>query len=346
MRADEPRGSRPRGRVVAHDVARHAGLSQKTVSRVINGDPSVSSATRTRVEASIAELGYRPNRAARALRGRSHSIGVMAIGSSEYGPTSSLVATERAVRAAGYSLVVAHVGAGDTDDSVVHWLLEQGIEGLVVNKPTGALNLTSHLGDLPVLSLSGHTDLSHGTIVTTVDGYGGARQTVEHLLSLGHRTVHHIAGPRDWPSAADRHNGWRDALAAAGAPIPELIAGDWSAQTGFDVGQQLVSDHAITAIFAANDDMALGIMRAYALAGRPAPDHISVVGFDDGPTAAYFTPALTTVRQDLAKAATVGVQMLLEAIKTRTIATPRTTIPTELIVRESTAPPPLATERT
>lgn len=331
-------------RVVAMDVARAAGVSQKTVSRVINRDPHVSAEVRDRVEGAIATLGYRPNRAARNLvLGHSRTIGVLSVGSTDFGPSSLMLAAEGAIRRARYAMSV--VNTFDDEPATItrslRALVDQGVDGIVLNEPDGAFTLDAvALGSLPVLSLSGSYALSTNEIVVDADVATGARTATEHLLGLGHSTVHHLAGPGNWRTAQRRREGWSAALAAAGAPEPTVQCGDWTVRSGYALGARLAADPSVTAVFAANDQMAIGLLRAIAEAGRDVPRDVSVVGFDDIPEAAYLSRALTTVRQDLAHLATFGVGMLIDAIENPRRQDRRENVPVELVIRETTAAPP------
>ncbi|HEX7716253.1 MAG TPA: LacI family DNA-binding transcriptional regulator [Marmoricola sp.] len=330
--------------VVAMDVARAAGVSQKTVSRVVNRDPHVSAAVRERVNGAIVALGYRPNRAARNLvLGRSRTIGVLSVGSTDFGPSSLMLAAESAIRRAHYAMSVINTFEDEpaTITRSLRALVDQGVDGIVVNEPDEAFILDAGaLGDLPVLSLSGSYGLSTSEIVADVDVASGARLATEHLLGLGHRTVHHIGGPGNWRTAQRRLEGWRSAIQAAGAPEPAAVSGDWSVRSGYELGARLAADPEVTAVFAANDQMAIGLLRAFAAAGRDVPGDVSVVGFDDVPEAAYLARALTTVRQDLAYLATFGVGILIDAIENPRPQDRRENVPVELVIRETTAAPP------
>ncbi|MFC0714059.1 LacI family DNA-binding transcriptional regulator [Cellulomonas biazotea] len=329
--------------VVAMDVARVAGVSQKTVSRVINGDPHVRPEVRERVRAAATQLGYRPNRAARQLvSGRSRTIGVLSVGSTDFGPASLMVGIEHAIRSAGYAMSVVNTLEGDPESITgsLQDLVDQGVDGVAVNEPVGVFTLDpAVIGDLPILSLSGRYGISTNEIMVDADQATGARAATEHLLGLGHRTVHHVAGPSGWRSAGLRVDGWRDALVRAGAPVPEPLFGDWSAPSGYAQGQRLAADPDVTAVFVANDHMAIGVLRAFADAGRQVPGDVSVVGFDDIPESAYLTSALTTIRQDLGHLASFGVRLLVDAIENPRRQDRREHVPVELVVRETTAAP-------
>ena len=172
----------------------------------------------------------------------------------------------------------------------------------------------------------------------TVDQFAGAAAATRHLLELGHATVWHIAGPDDWQESRQRVAGWRHALQAAGAEARTPLTGDWSARAGYELGKELMAEPGVTAVFVANDQMALGLLRVLHETGRDVPHEVSVVGFDDVPEAAYFTPPLTTVRQDFMEMGRRSLHLLLSEIGNGTRSTTRETVPSELIVRASTAP--------
>ncbi|TQJ57541.1 LacI family transcriptional regulator [Streptomyces sp. SLBN-115] len=334
------------------DVARLAGVSQKTVSRVFNNEAYVSAEVRGRVLAAAAELGYRRNNAARALAsGRTRSIGVVTLGTALYGPASLLMGVERAVRDTGYALRVVNTVEGDPTGiaGAVDSLLDQGVDGIVISEPIdesgngdGDGSEVSVQVDVPVLVCGAPPPFAAPKVLAA--GVGAdrlARTVTEHLLGLGHLTVHHLAGPQRWYAARDRLAGWRAALAAQDRREPPPAEGDWSAASGYAAGRELARDPDVTAVFAANDDMAIGLIRALTEAGRRVPDDVSVVGFDDIPVAAYVTPPLTTVRQPFDAVAQDGIKRLVHAIENpRADPLAASEPPVDLIVRASTAPPP------
>jgi DNA-binding LacI/PurR family transcriptional regulator len=324
------------------DVARLAGVSHQTVSRVLNDHPNVREQTRLRVRAAIAELGYRPNRAARALvTGRSQLIGIVAQNSTLYGPASLLAAFEQAAAEAGFAVSVGSVGRLDRESiaGAVERHLDQRVAGLVVIAPVKSAD--DALEDMPVgvplVTIDGDPQRSH-TLVT-VDQAAGARAATEHLLAAGHRTVWHISGPADWYDAAWRIEGWRGALEDAGAEVPPLVTADWSASSGYDAGRMLARMPEVTAVFAANDHQALGLLRAFNEHGRRVPHDVSVVGFDDVPEAAYFIPPLTTVRPDFDAVAQAGLDLLLAQLADEATPPTRVVIAPTLVERSSVAPP-------
>lgn len=329
------------------DVARLAGVSQKTVSRVFNDEQYVSADVRRRVLEAAEELGYRRNNAARALAsGRTRSIGVVTLGTALYGPASLLMGVERVVRDTGYALRVVNTVEGDAAGvtGAVSSLLDQGVDGIVISEPIdeeGAEGDASFRIDVPVLALGAPLPVTSPQALTAGGGADlMAHTAVEHLLDLGHVTVHHLAGPQRWYAARDRLEGWRAALTAHGRDVPPVVEGDWSAASGYRAGRELAEDGDVTAVFAANDDMAIGLIRALTEAGRRVPEDVSVVGFDDTPVAAYVTPPLTTVRQPFDAVAQEGLKRLVHAIENPSAdPLPTSDPPIDLIIRASTAPP-------
>jgi DNA-binding LacI/PurR family transcriptional regulator len=328
------------------DVARAAGVSQKTVSRVVNAEPNVRSEVRLRVERVIAELGYRPNQAARALvTSRTRTVGMITMGSSLLGPASLIQGVEDELATNGFSLALQRTRANDRSGFVaaVDSLLERGVEGLVISEPGDAsVELTPAHVRIPVLVLEDR-DLGHkGWLIAAADTRDGARAMTEALLDLGHATVHHVAGPRGWGTAETRLEGWRDALAERGCPVPAVVRGDWSAASGHAAGRALAADPAVTAVLCANDEMAVGVLRAFQEAGREAPSDVSVAGIDDAPISAYLHTPLSTVAIDFTAIARTGVTNLLAAMSGAPDVPERVTVPARPVFRSSTGPPPAA----
>jgi DNA-binding LacI/PurR family transcriptional regulator len=327
------------------DVGRLAGVSHQTVSRVLNGSPSVRPETRQRVIAAMESLGYRPNSVARALvTGRTNMLGVVGFDTTLYGPASVLFGIERAAHEAGYLMIVASLKALDRSSvpDAIERLRLRGVDGILVIAPdqASAEALRRTHSDVPLVAAeAGPGDVLS---VVAVDQYAGAVSATRHLLDLGHETVWHISGPADWLETQERIDGWRATLTAAGSAPPPLLVGDWTARSGYDLGRRLAADRNVTAVFAANDQMALGVLRAMNEAGRAIPEQVSVVGFDDIPEAPFFTPPLTTVRQDFIEVGSRSLLALIRSIETgdRIIVGPR--VATELVVRASTAVAPRA----
>jgi DNA-binding LacI/PurR family transcriptional regulator len=330
---------RPRAPVMS-DVGRLAGVSHQTVSRVINGSPHVRPETRKRVLAAMEELGYRPNSVARALvTGRSRTLGVVSFDTTLYGPASTLFGIERAAHEAGYFIIVASLKALDRPSvtDAVERLRRQGVDGILVIAPhseAGDALLHMH-ADVPLVAVEAGPE--GGVPVVAVDQVAGAVSATEHLLELGHETVWHITGPPNFIESCQRLQGWRTTLQRAGADLPEPLVGDWSPRAGYDLGRRLSREPAVTAVFVANDQMALGLLRAMHEAGRDVPGELSVVGFDDIPEAPYFLPPLTTVRQDFNEMGRRSLRLLLRTIETGESPSSGTLVPPELIVRASTS---------
>ncbi len=324
-----------------HDVARRAGVSAQTVSRVLNGHPNVRPTTHASVTAAMKELGYRPNNAARSLRGNSRILGVLSTGSSFYGPAATLYGLEAAASVAGYGVAVVNLVTPDPDElaAASERLLSLGVAGVVAVLPlAGDLAALAALSDVVPVVLVAGAPADGAAHVVDVDNVGGAAAAVRHLLGLGHRTVFHVAGPPTWQEATDRRAGWQAALEEAGAEVPPVLVGDWSARSGFEQGRLLARLEGLTAVFAANDQMALGVLRALAERGLDVPGDVSVVGFDDIPESEFYLPPLTTVRQDLAELGRRCVEMLLARI-TDGEPTGPSVLEVELVVRSSTASP-------
>jgi DNA-binding LacI/PurR family transcriptional regulator len=327
---------------VMADVAKLAGVSHQTVSRVINGSDHVKAETRERVTAAMRMLDYRPNSVARALAtGRSKTVGVVTFDTTLYGPASTLFGLERAAHESGYFVSIVSLLALDRGavHDAVERLRSQGVEGILVIAPQTqvAFSMLQLPEDMPLVAVEAGPD--EGVPLVAVDQFAGAALATRHLLELGHRSVAHIAGPADWLEAQQRVAGWRSALQDAGAPAPAPLMGDWSPQAGYELGRTVAADPDVTAVFCANDAMALGLLRSLHEAGRSIPGDMSVVGFDDVPEAAFFTPPLTTVRQDFLQVGRGGFDLLIAEIERGGRSTARLTVPPQLVVRASTAAP-------
>ncbi len=328
---------------VMADVAKLAGVSHQTVSRVINDSAHVRPETRDRVLAAMRRLDYRPNLAARALvTGRSRTLGVVSFDTTLHGPASTLFAIEQAAHAAGYFITIVSLLVIDRTSvlGAIERLRVQGVDGILVITPhEGAAEALVNLPTgVPVVAVE--AGRPNSVPLVAVDQFSGAASATQLLLDLGHRTAWHIAGPRDFLEAQQRAEGWRTTLDAAGAEAPPMLVGDWSPRSGYELGLRLAQDPEVTAVFVSNDQMALGLLRALHEAGREIPGDVSVVGFDDIPEAQYFLPPLTTVRQNFAEVGRGSLRLLLEVMRGDGQAPQHLTIAPELVVRRSTAPPP------
>ncbi|MFI7148908.1 LacI family DNA-binding transcriptional regulator [Nonomuraea sp. NPDC050022] len=343
----EPRSGARRGAVPSiRDVAAAAGVSYQTVSRVLNDSPRVRPDTRAAVRAAIETLGFRPNRAARALGlGRAPGITVVTSNTMLYGYASTLQGIEEAARTEGLAVGVRVVESDSPAEikQTVDYVSDPSAGGLVVIAfdPAGTAVLEALPADIPAIAATEPVAPDTGRVMIALDERGAAADATEHLLALGHRTVHHVAIPSEGRSSG-RQAGWRDALSRAGAEIPEVVGSGWDIRAAYLAGQRLAGDPDVTAVLCGNDDIAQGVRRALYDAGRDVPGDVSIVGFDDIPGSAFWIPALTTVRMDFVG---LGRACFLAAVAELTgLPQPQTELtPPRLIVRESTAPPRHAT---
>jgi DNA-binding LacI/PurR family transcriptional regulator len=338
------------------DVARLAGVSHQTVSRVLNGHPSIRDATKSRVLAAMDELHFRPSRAARMLsRQRSQTIGILAAAvGGYYGPASSVSAIENAARDRGYYATVAHLAtvAPNAISAGIAELLSQDVEGIAIVAPrTTVLSLLAELPmSVPIVAAQGDPRSATGIPVASIDQEAGARMVLAHLIERGHRRILHVAGPPDWNDAQLRLRAYKAELQAAGLPLAPPLFGDWTADSGFEIGRALTRDRAnlpkpelpFTAVFSSNDQMALGLIHAFRAAGLDVPGDVSIVGFDDIPESAHFWPPLTTVRQDFRALGMRCVSTLLDAIHlsddreaVKSTATASPLVEPQLVIRAS-----------
>lgn len=323
-----------------YDVANHAGVSHMTVSRVLNGHPNIRESTRERVLQAIDEMNYTRSSIARALAtSRAMRIGVLVDGPVQFGPNSTLRALESAARNVGYAVSAFSISDEEDsqiDDGVME-LVTQGVDALCVIAPRASslARLRQQSTGLPTIVVKAEPDPVWHTVA--VDQRAGATLAVMHLIEQGHRVIAHLAGPLDWYDAREREGGWRDALALAGLDAPTPVAGDWTSDYGYAFGSSFEVGET-TAVFAANDQMALGLIHGLAERGISVPGDVSVVGFDDLPDARHFLPPLTTVRQDFAALGELALRQIVAAIEgeegvTHDLIEPR------LIVRASSARP-------
>ena len=319
------------------DVARVAGVSRQTVSRVINQHPSLRPETRQRVQEVIDQLSYRPNLVARALgSSRSRTLGVLASQRVHYGSSAAIQGVERAAQEAGYLVTTTNLTSSRPDAvrDAVALQLDHRVDGMVIVAPqVDTLSLLGELAlDVPYVTL--HARRSGDPHELFVDQIAGARAATRHLIELGHRDIVHLAGPQEWVEADARMQGFLSEMIESDMPVTPPILGDWSAAFGYHAGRELCRRRDFTAVFASNDQMALGLVHAFRVAGLDVPRDVSVVGFDDIPEAAHFWPPLTTVRQDFDQLGRRCVARLL-GLEDAT-AQPVSALAPQLVVREST----------
>lgn len=319
------------------DVARLAGVSHQTVSRVLNNHPSIRPETKKRVQDAIGVLDYKPNAAARALvTSRTRTIGVLAATVGEFGPTASIASIEEAARAEGYAVTTLNLPATTPEaiGDAIRQLKGEQVSGIVALAPqVRVFNVLRGMAiGVPLVSLQ--TASGEDGFTISADQVAGAHAITAHLISLGHTDILHVAGPQDWIEAESRMRGYLDALREADLSTFPPIRGDWTADFGHFAGLELARRRDFTAVFAANDLTAIGLMHGFREAGLDVPGDVSVVGFDDIPVAAHVWPTLTTVHQDFRTLGARAVQTVLAEIRgeTRPVFEP---IEPQLRLRES-----------
>src|SRR5689334_12975773 len=340
-RSESASPRRTRGVSMA-DVARLAGVSSQTVSRVSTGHPGVIESTRRQVLAAMRELGYRPNSAARALkRGSFHTIGVILFTLATTGNSRTVEAIATQAAQEGYAITLFPVAAPTQDDVLGAFtrLGELAVDGIIVIMEVHLLDAAALTLPPGVQVVVVDSDAGDRYPVVDTDQADGARQAVRHLLGLGHETVWHVTGPAESFSSERRTQAWRRTLLEAGRTVPPVQRGDWTADSGYRAGLALAAEAECTAVFAANDQMALGLLRAFHESGRTVPRDVSIVGFDDIPDSSSFIPPLTTVHQDFAEVGRRCVQGLLRQIRNEPEGPGTVLVPTRMVVRGSTAPP-------
>jgi LacI family transcriptional regulator len=336
--------------VTIKEVARAAGVSAQTVSRVLNDRPDVSDETRQRVREIIAELGYSPNILARSLiQGRSHTIGVVGYGLSYYGPSRVLTGIERQANELGYSLILSLLREPEASagEDILTNLLMRKVDGIIwavpeIGEHRAALLVGLQRQPTPVIFIN--MQLNPHLAVVAIDNYNGGRQAVLHLLSRGCRKVGIITGPPSWWESRQREAGWRSAMLQSGwveeDELEQLkVAGDWYPSSGSQGLETLIRQTpGLEAVFACNDQMALGALQTANRLGCRVPQDLAVVGFDDIPEARYFTPSLSTLRQPLSELGAQAVRQLhrILALKEDEIYRPEQIwLQPELVVRDS-----------
>jgi DNA-binding LacI/PurR family transcriptional regulator len=301
-----------------YDVAKLAGVSHQTVSRAINNADNIREETRKRVLDAMAELKYQPNRAARSLAtSRSKLIGVLTSDAGIFSAENLRLAIDTETRAEGYFAVAVRVD-GESEKSIenaVNQLKELGIEAIIVVAPQSKVVDVAKRVDprLPMVTIDfiDRPDV----FSVSIDNYSGARVATRHLIENGHKKILHIAGPANQYESIERSRGYNDEMVAAGLKPLKIVQGDWTSQTGFNIGNDLTSKkRAFTAIFACNDNTALGLLHAFTAKGLRVPLDVSMVGFDDAPESEFFTPPLTTMHQDFGVVGRRAVALLFEEI--------------------------------
>jgi DNA-binding LacI/PurR family transcriptional regulator len=326
-----------------YDIAIRTGVSYQTVSRVLNGMPDVSPATREKVQAVMQEVGFRPNMTARQLAGQSsNTVGLVTFATSFYGPSQILANCEQASKEMGLSFMFSGIVDQSTPEirRAVNELCAHQVCGILFYLPLriDLRDLQDVCQNVPIVAVD--SNLGYKCPAIYIHQELGSRIATQHLIQLGHRKIAYLQGPLFWRAAELRFKGWLKELKAAGLKPGPVITGNWTAESGFEATQKLVAHHwgEYSALVVGNDQMALGAIRAFEESGIQIPQTISVVGFDDIPEAAFFRPPLSTIKQDFATLASSSVECLMSQLNQSQPSRLRTIRPT-LVGRESTAAP-------
>ena len=337
-------------RVTIKDIARICNVSTQTVSRVLNKRPDVSPATREAVEKAIAELGYQPSALARSLvQQQSYTLGVIVAGLRYLGVAQTLNGITEQCEESGYSLLLKELPRFDVTNIVpiIEALIAHRVEGIIFAAPELNDNVRMVQAQLPstcppILFVKSRPHAKYTTV--SIDNYSGARAAVEYLVGLGRRRVGCISGPLEWLESRQRWQAWADVMAQAGTPVTKAHwdTGNWSSASGEAAFERLVGSYPdMDAVFASNDQMALGVLHYAYTNGVRIPEELAVVGFDDLSESAQFAPALTTVRQPLRELGNLAVKTLLAQLEGEAMPAAGNviTLQPELIVRDSTPLP-------
>lgn len=328
-------------KVTMLDVAHEANVSYQTVSRVINQHPNVAPETRQRVLDVIKQLNYRPNKVARSLAtSQSKTLAVITYDMRHYGPTQMVANIEQSARQHDYDLILSNISDDDDLTPTIENIDRRATDGLLLIAPVKSNRyelLVKQFRYLPMV----HIDITRGAKVPSVviDQRQGSYDITRYLLELGHVKIAEISGPMDWYGAIARHEGFLQALDEVQLLPVAVTEGDWTPRSGYDCANQLLDQYDFTALVVGNDQMALGTMHAILKRKLCVPDDISIVGFDDIPESAYFTPPLTTVFQDFSQLGKVGVETLIAMINEPDYVTTQKLIKTRLVIRESATSP-------
>ena len=329
-------------RVTLYEVAKVAGVSHQTVSRVVNASPLVADRTRARVLKAIARMNYRPNSVARNLAARrSALIGVITFAVESYGPSHLITSFSEAARKLGYHIVVASAEYPVLDEirRCGTELRGHGVDGVILILPTSLRlrALEEVFGDAPVVVLGARRQ--HRYTAVEIDHELGSQQATDYLITQGHRDIACVSGPLDWDCSSLRRLGWRRALEARRLPLGPAVECDWSSEGGYAATRRLLDSRArFTALVAANDQIALGAMEALWEKGIDIPSEVSVIGFDNMPESQFFRPPLTTVNHDFDLLSTTSLQLVTQAIANPETPRLHHKIAPDLVVRRSVGP--------
>src|SRR3984893_14000291 len=314
MRSSETTGS---NKVTMKNVAALSGVSYQTVSRVINDMPAGSDRARKRVQKVMKKVGFRPNMTARQLRSRrSTTIGLVTFATGYYGPSQVLTNSEQCVKELGFGFMFSGIVEESIDEirRAVDELCAYQVCGILIHLP-----LQVDLRDLKGLSrtvpfVAVDSDFGFQAPSIVIDNELGSQIATRHLIERGHKKIAYLQGPQSWRAAKLRYMGWQKEMNAAALEHGPLVQGDWSAGSGFEAVRKMLAKSwgKFTAVVVANDQMALGAIRAFQESGIRIPEDISIVGFDDIPEAGFFGPPLSTIKQDFGALGKLTVHCLVE----------------------------------
>ncbi|MEW6404690.1 MAG: LacI family DNA-binding transcriptional regulator [Chloroflexota bacterium] len=322
------------------DVARQAGVSHQTVSRVINNSEDVLPETRALVQAAIEKLGYRPSAIARSMaRGQTHTLACLSPNLTDYTFASVIEGAEMEARQHGYFMLSSSAADPDAFRSLVDELVgHRRVDGLIIINPYSDKRYEFVPEKFPVVFVGAH---SHGEPISSVclDDEKVAYEATRHLISLGHSRIAMVTGPLEEDCSLDRTTGYHRALEEAGIEAEEtlIVEGDWSATSGQEALLSLVQRGRIpTAVFAQNDRMAMGILSAARNSGLKVPSQLAVIGVDDMPLSSHFDPPLTTMRQDMPRIGQEAARILVDRIEKKNTEIQKVELAAQLVVRHST----------
>ncbi len=324
------------------DVAKLAGVSYQTVSRVINDHPYVSKDTRQRVQAAIDTLGYRPSKTATKLASKSSKIiATILYGSWFPGQAEIALNVELAAKTSGFDVILINITEPrkqliEALENVRAW----AVDGIILIVPVAGLTyeeILAHSANTPLVQIDSQRSPDIPSVI--IDETYGTRQVVEHLIGQGHTAFYEICGPLDWFSAQTRHAACLQTFEAHGMPAPPFAEANWTVSGGYRAAKRILeTGQRFSAIICANDSMAFGAIRALYEAGLSVPEDVSVVGFDDIPEAAYFFPPLTTIRRNLIQFGMAGFEHLVQIMDNSEVTARQKVLVPRIIYRDSTRP--------
>jgi DNA-binding LacI/PurR family transcriptional regulator len=314
MPSSEATGSQ---KLTMKNVAALSGVSYQTVSRVINDMPDVSERTRKRVQKVMKKVGFRPNMTARQLRSRrSTTIGLVTFATGYYGPSQVLTKSEQCVKELGFGFMFSGIVEESIEEirRAVDELCAYQVCGILIHLPlqVDLRGLRDLSRNVPFVAVDSDFGFQAPSIV--IDNELGSQIATRHLIERGHKKIAYLQGPQSWRAAKLRYLGWQKEIKAATLVHGPLVQGDWSAGSGFEAVKKMLvkSWGKFTAVVVANDQMALGAIRAFQESGVRIPEDISIVGFDDIPEAGFFGPPLSTIKQDFDALGKLSVHCLVE----------------------------------